>query len=228
MVQDRSVLIDWEKIGREKFDRAVEALIAYRYQHAEVTAFDGKGGDGGRDVVVRQGDRVRIFQLKYFPEGFSSKWVQRRRQIKRSFEAALDHKPYEWTLVVPKNLTDGEQTYIEELTKDSGVEVINWWGRTELDVRMAGFPDLRRYIESDTAKEYLGAVGRRNAFIETGSDFLSNIADLSRAADAADPHWTLDFDSTKNVITKTLRAKHPNAHNLSPVTLKFNVERIDA
>ncbi|MFE9322648.1 hypothetical protein ACIHDR_23680 [Nocardia sp. NPDC052278] len=47
-------------------------LITRRYRHADsVIAVNGRGGDGGIDLEVRQGVRVRIFQLKYLPEAFS-------------------------------------------------------------------------------------------------------------------------------------------------------------
>lgn len=211
-------------MGRDAFDRAVEALIAYRYPDADVRVFDGRGGDGGRDVVVRQGDRVRIYQLKYFPGGFSSEQRQRRRQIKKSFEAALAHEPYEWTLVVPCNLTEGEQEFVDDLDGTSAVERVGWWGRANLDALLAGYPDLQRALDRDTAKEYLEAVGRRQALVEGHGDLAANLIDLRRAVNAADPHWTFDFATTADGFTRTLRAKHPNAHNLSPVTMRFSVE----
>lgn len=218
------MLVDWDAIGREKFDRVVEALIAYRYQDSEVTVFDGKGGDGGRDVVVVQGSRVRIFQLKYFPEGFSSANVKRRKQIEKSFKAALAHEPFQWTLVVPKNLTAGEQDYVRRLSDDSGVDVVDWWGQAQLDMRISGFPELVSYLYSDTAKEYLEAVGRRTALIEGRGDLEANLRDLRRAVDSADLHWTYDFAITAKGVVKTLRAKHPNAQNISPILLKFTPE----
>ena len=58
---------------------------------------------GGIDVeVVTNDGRRRIFQLKYFPGGFSGGWGDSRRsQITKSFKKALEHSPDEWTLVVP-------------------------------------------------------------------------------------------------------------------------------
>lgn len=59
--------IEWERIGQEDFDRMVETLVQRLYQDSStVEVIDGRGGDGGRDIVVRQGSRIRIFQLNTF------------------------------------------------------------------------------------------------------------------------------------------------------------------
>jgi len=71
MRQGGVVEIEWDRIRKPKFDRIVEALFTRLYGDAdEFRVYDGRGGDGGKDIYVRQGKRVRIFQLKYFPEGF--------------------------------------------------------------------------------------------------------------------------------------------------------------
>lgn len=101
-------MLDWTKLDRDKWDRAVEALVFRHYagNDRQVKIFDGSGGDGGRDIeaVFNSGYRI-IIQLKHFPEGFSSSWQSRRRQITDSFKAALKHEPDEWILVVPKKLS---------------------------------------------------------------------------------------------------------------------------
>lgn len=114
---DNGPLVDWQWIGRDRFERLIEALIAWQHPlGTRVYPVDGRGGDGGIDVlaiepsddkiVVYQdppGGRVVVYQLKYFPEGFDGKEAGRRNQIKRSLEQAIKHVPQmdKWVLVAP-------------------------------------------------------------------------------------------------------------------------------
>ncbi|MFJ8207774.1 hypothetical protein [Streptomyces sp. NPDC096033] len=93
--------IDWDHITQPRFDRIVEALVHRLYaEDAEVKVMNGRGGDGGIDIKVTVDGRVRIYQLKYFPDGFPGSYQGRRAGIKRSFKKALEHDPDDWVLVV--------------------------------------------------------------------------------------------------------------------------------
>lgn len=106
MAGDYTVQINWDNAKREDFDEIVEGLIfRSRSGDGRVEVVNGRGGDGGRDIVVHLGDGGSdIYQLKFFPEGFSGGFT-RKRQIKESFETAMKLKPTRWILVVPANLT---------------------------------------------------------------------------------------------------------------------------
>ncbi|WP_433573606.1 hypothetical protein [Streptomyces sp. CA-251247] len=92
--------IEWDRIGQPKFDRIIEALIQRLYDAtAEVVPVNGRGGDRGKDIEVRQRGRLRIYQLKYYPDGLTGRG--RRTSVKKSFNRAMAHDPYEWVLVVP-------------------------------------------------------------------------------------------------------------------------------
>ncbi|MCD9899667.1 hypothetical protein LUR56_05120 [Streptomyces sp. MT29] len=81
---------EWDRISQSHFDRVVEALVHRLYSEtAEVRAVNGRGGDGGRDIDVVQGGRLRIYQLKYFPDGLQGRG--RRPSIKKSFKRAMEH-----------------------------------------------------------------------------------------------------------------------------------------
>src|SRR6476619_487138 len=106
-------------MGRDRFDRLVECLLC-RIHRTQVTAtyhaVNGRGGDDGIDfVAVDHPDVTKIYQLKYFPEGFSGGFRTRRTQIKRSFRRATKHKPQVWTLVVPNTVTTPEDEYVKSL-----------------------------------------------------------------------------------------------------------------
>src|SRR5690554_5709372 len=99
-------LYPWERCGRDAFERAVELLLQRKHQAGpgKAQAIDGRGGDEGIDVDVTEPDGTisTIYQLKYFPEGFSGGFREvRRKQILNSFRAAMKHEPALWVLVVP-------------------------------------------------------------------------------------------------------------------------------
>ena len=104
-------MLSWEKLNQSDFDRTVELLVTRRYkrEHPElsVQAIDGRGGDGGIDIDVREpvtGKLLKIYPLKFFPEGFSGGHRQRRNQIRNSFEKAAALHPPVWALVVPRRV----------------------------------------------------------------------------------------------------------------------------
>ncbi|GGK82241.1 hypothetical protein Sme01_38340 [Sphaerisporangium melleum] len=216
--------IDWELLGQPRFDRIVEALLRRRYSEiADVRAFDGRGGDGGRDVTVTQGTRLRIFQLKYFPGGFSSGMKQRRNQIKRSFKSAMAHRPWEWTLVVPCNLSDPEQKFIDELPGEQSIR-ISVIGRAELDDLMAMFPDLEGYFQKDHLLEAAKTYNQEKAILTGGAaDLVDRVHALGRVVDTSDPDWTLDFSRNGDQVAYALRPKHPQAHVTSPIQIKVQL-----
>jgi hypothetical protein len=217
--------IDWDHIGRSKFDKIVEALLDRLYQDAdEVRAFDGRGGDGGRDVIVRQGERLRIFQLKYFPGGFSGAHGQRRRQISKSFEAAMDHQPAEWILVTPGNLTPSELKFIEGLAKGKAVKVSDM-GRAKLDSRLAAHPNLLAYFQRDETLAKAQILQREaDVMSRGGDDLVDRVRHLGRVMDDVDKDWTFDFRRDGDSVTRILRAQHPRASERSPITLSLQAE----
>ncbi|MFF2627591.1 hypothetical protein ACFVUN_17690 [Kitasatospora griseola] len=136
-------------------------MILYRtYQRdADVKPVDGRGGDGGSDFEVLQGGRRRIFQLKYYPDGFpSSSFKNRRSSISKSFARAMKNPLFEWILVVPCNLTPSEHDFVQNLAGNSGVR-IRVMGRAALDSMLASFPDLHAYASrspsADATKTFI-------------------------------------------------------------------------
>ncbi|MEU2258124.1 hypothetical protein ABZ540_33680 [Nocardia xishanensis] len=215
-------MIDWDKIGQELFDRIVEALINRRYRIADsVIAVNGRGGDGGIDLEVRQGDRVRIFQLKYFPEGFSGGFAKSRRaQITRSYDKMLDEKPYEWVLVVPNNLTPSEREFVNGLGKGSETPRRNVIDRTGLDDLLIDFPEVDRWAQRNVTTELRENAKIFNREVDNllGPDDLgSRVHDLGELVDSANPDWTYDFHRVGDTVSQVLRAQHPRAHIVSPV-----------
>jgi hypothetical protein len=217
-----SVAIEWERIGQLAFDRVVEALVHRLYDAtAEVVPVNGRGGDGGIDIKVTSGARVRIFQLKYYTDGFPTTAKGRRPSIKKSFARAMDHDPYEWTLVVPCTLSHSERAFVEALADGRSVK-ITIMDRAELDDRLATHHDLDASFARDQLMEAAKVYNQERTMLCGGTqDLAERVGALGRQVDDLDPHWTVDFSREGDAVVHTLRGKHPRAHEVSPVSLSL-------
>ncbi|MDF0532285.1 hypothetical protein P0W64_21250 [Tsukamurella sp. 8F] len=228
-------MIEWDRIKQHNFDRVVEVLLRRRFGpdrwpgDAAVTAFDGRGGDGGRDVLVQEGRTTTIYQLKYFPEGFSSGWAKSRRpQIKESFKTALDHDPDVWVLVVPANLTPTERDFVTGLTVADAprprIEIVD---RTALDDMLINDPDVDAWFQRDVLKENAALYNREIDSLLRPGDLTGRIRGLGQIVDRINPHWTWDFQRTGDAVICSLRARHANAHNDAPITAQIRFDTPD-
>lgn len=220
--------IDWKQITEDDFNRAVEALLMRKYhQPPESTAeaIDGRGGDGGIDVVVRVAGKIdRIFQLKHFPEGFSGGFRQTRRpQIKGSFDTAWEnHKPPRWTLVVPRNPTIQESRYVTELGK--GKETTpTVWGPARLDSEFARHGDLLAAATRNPLVATLKTFSQERAALAGPADLPARVAALRGLGAGRSLYWDVDFAVSEQGVTQVLRAKHPQAAELEPLGFRFSV-----
>ncbi|MFH9955952.1 hypothetical protein ACH4OX_17300 [Streptomyces roseolus] len=222
---------EWDRIGQPNFDRVVEALVHRLYSEtAEVRAVNGRGGDGGRDIDVVQGGRLRIYQLKYFPDGLQGRG--RRPSIKKSFKRAMDHDPYEWVLVVPCTLTPGERAFVMGLGEGGDVKV-TVMDRATLDDRLAAHGDIERSLSRTSGDrgllEYAKIMNREQDVLVGGTaDLAARVQALARVVDDVDLNWTVDFAREGDKVIQTLRAKHPRAHEVSPISLTISGTTMEA
>lgn len=213
--------VKWKRIGQRKFDRIVEALVHRAYDAtARVEAVNGRGGDGGIDIKVAHGSKVRIFQLKYYPDGFpTSAHKGRRKSIEQSFARAMEHQPWEWILVVPCTLTPPEREFVTSLAAGHKVR-IRVWDRPKLDGLLATHADLEAAFTRKHLFEAAKVYGQERALLMDGArDVSARVAALGRQIDGLDAHWALDFARQGDMVVQTLRAKHPQAHEVSPVEI---------
>lgn len=192
-------------------------------------AMNGRGGDQGIDVRVSTDAGLRIFQLKYHPDGFPGSYRGRRTAIKKSFLRAMQHDPVEWTLVVPCTLTGSERSFVDRLAVGRTVKV-SVMDRPALDDAFAVHSSLEATFTRDQAREAARDFGREQALLVDGDDLIERVRALGNRADNIDPDWTWDFQRRGDTVIRTLRAQHALAHEVSPVrlSLKTRPEAMDA
>ncbi|MGP5931353.1 hypothetical protein [Corynebacterium glyciniphilum] len=222
--------IQWSRLNQPWFDRIVETLLLRKFRGvATVDIVDGRGGDEGIDVAVTYpDDTVVIYQLKYFPEGMSGNFSGRRRQVKDSFlQAANHHEPHKWVLVAPRNYTNAEKSFVLELA-DATPEgkrrpIVSCMGQAELDQMLIDYPEVDRWLTLDHYRRGRQIFEQeRAAFLETvARDLADRVGSLGDVVDARDPDWTWDFARDRGTMIQTLRAKHDNAAQRSPISIRF-------
>jgi hypothetical protein len=215
------VAIEWDRIGQPAFDRYVEALLHRMFDDSgQVIVVNGRGGDDGIDVQVTTDAGLRIFQLKYHPDGFPGSLKGRRASIKKSFNRALAHNPVEWTLVVPCTLTRSERAFVDKLADGQAVKV-SVLDRSNLDCHFAGHADLEASFTRDLLREAAKDFNQEKAMLLGADDLVDRVRALGGRADTVDPDWTWDFQRRGNTVIQTLRAKHSRAHEVSPISLSL-------
>ncbi|MEV0949037.1 hypothetical protein [Promicromonospora sp. NPDC050249] len=218
-------LYQWATCGRESFDRVVELLLQRRHQAepGEVQAVDGRGGDEGIDVDVTSHDGTidTIYQLKYFPEGFSGGFREtRRRQITKSFNAAMKHKPRRWVLVFPGRPTPKERSYVHKLAGGRRVEIAIL-GRDKLDLLMAENPDIHRHVTTGPLTEALRLSGNEHLALATPIDLDRAAVSLGERIDARSAFWGVNVTiGADGSIQQEFVPKRPDAFSNEPLSLK--------
>ena len=221
--------IIWDRLDEDTFNKSVEALLVAEYtgDGLRAQAIDGRGGDGGIDIDVRVGrtdQLTHIFQLKHFPEGFSGGFRPRRKQIKKSFEDAMEHQPPVWILVFPKNPTINERKFVSSMRGDRKV-TIRIMGAAELDGLLSKHPNMETYLSRDEAVEVLRAVNRPEAALAKPGDLHAEMARIQKGLDGRSQYWlsavTIGPDGT---YVETLHAKREDASEREPLSITIEAE----
>lgn len=219
-------MLNWGTLGEEKFNRAAEMLIMRTVEAdnpgLKVTAVDGRGGDGGidLDVTVRKtGQLITIYQLKHFPEGFSGAWAKARKpQIQKSYAAAVKHDPEKWVLVMPRNFSPKERSFVTALRGKSSRPRIERIGVTELDLMLARFPEVEDYINRDANRAALGVVRRESALLAKPEDLSTEVEQLQKRIAARSPYWGVNFGRVGPHYFEQLVAMRPDAAEREPLS----------
>lgn len=221
--------VTWKTIDESDFNRLVEALLTRLYHnppHSKVVVLDGRGGDGGIDVAVYTDDKLaKIFQLKYFPEGFSGGFRSTRgKQIRKSFATAWSkHAPPRWILVYPANPTKGELKFVTDLGNGKDIDV-SIMGVAQLDAELALHADLLSMATRVPFVEALRVAAQEKAALTSANDLTQRAIDLHTLSSGRSAYWAVDFYATGQGVTEILRAKHPRAAELEPISVSFSLK----
>lgn len=227
--------IDWAHISERDFNQLVEVLLIKMHATPpyRVDVIRGAGGDTGIDVVVwLEGRAVRIYQLKYFPEGFTGAFRKvRRPQVKDSFDTAWkNHAPSEWILVMPPDPHINERNYVAELAEGKQVDV-EIWGQEKLAAALTDYPEVERAFTRDDLMETLKAIHQEKAGLIGGTDLSERIADLVSLANTRSQYWDVKVTAESGKVFEEYIPKHPDAMLKEPietrVTFRFGREHQD-
>ena len=190
--------IQWNDFEPQGYEDMVSVLLSRLHPSAQ--RIDGKGGDGGRDVQIVEGQDgpiIHAFELKSFTGRMDPR---RRRQVKRSLNRAASLGPEQWTLVVPIDPTPDEDKWFRKLGKDYSFP-IKWYGKTWLDEKMSTFPDIRRYYLEGTSDEVvrlLLELQKEQAMITDVPDAMGRLRTLRERLNEIDPHYRYELSTGKD------------------------------
>ncbi|WIE80991.1 hypothetical protein [Curtobacterium sp. MCSS17_016] len=222
-------LVHFRRMDQPEFDRVVEALLIEEHSRPglRVHALDGRGGDGGVDVGVWDsfGALVHVFQLKFFPEGFSGLMSKRRQQVKKSFDTAWElHHPPMWTLVIPRNASREESDYVHKLGDGKNVEV-RIIGQAELDVLLAKHPHIHDRFFTDKTRDYLQTINRPEEALAAAGDIAAVMGRVFGKLQSRSAHWGSDVRlGADGTVRETLVGLTPDAHLREPLTMHLTAE----
>ncbi|ETT27859.1 hypothetical protein RR21198_1499 [Rhodococcus rhodochrous ATCC 21198] len=142
----------------------------------------------------------------------------------------LDPPPFEWTLVVPAKLTPTERVYVLEkliknLDKDTPAPVIAILDRVDLDQLLIDFPDVYNFLGRDQMRSDVELYRLEEATLlgdGKARTLTERVRNLGKLADATDLYWGFDIARDGDAVTISARAKDPQAHIKSPITVAFD------
>ena len=190
--------IQWNDFEPQGYEDMVSVLLSRL--HPDARRIDGKGGDGGRDVQIvdgQDGSIIHAFELKSFTGRMDT---GRRRQVEKSLKRAASLGPARWTLVVPIDPTPGEDKWFRRLGKDYSFP-IEWYGKTWLDEKMSAFPDIRQYFLEGTNDEVvrlLRELHKEQAIVTDVPDAMERLRTLRDRLNEIDPHYRYDLSTGKD------------------------------
>lgn len=190
--------IQWNDFEPRGYEDMVSVLLSRL--HPDAQRIDGRGGDGGRDVQIvdgQDGSIIHAFELKSFTGRMTA---GRRGQVKESLKRAASLGPARWTLVVPIDSTPAKDDWFRKLGKDYSFP-IEWYGKTWLDEKMSAFPDIRRYFLEGTNDEVvrlLLELQNEQAIVTDVPDAIVRLRTLRERLNEIDPHYRYELSTGKD------------------------------
>jgi hypothetical protein len=184
---------------------------------------DGSGGDQGADVVAPIQGGSHVYEIKSFAARLTP---SHRKQIRDSLKTALRLRKdmRAWTLVLPLDLTPGEQVWFDDVLAPIARKIpITWIGLSRISVEFASRPFLSRQFMPAGAErrvlELASQFGNEKAVMAGGlPDALDRVQDLHRLANDTDRDFLVrDLSVGHSGTSMILEPRNPKLFG-SPVT----------
>jgi hypothetical protein len=225
-----SSVVPWHEYSGRDVEDLIAALLVRTVTGAQ--RIDGSGGDDGVDVRAPVDGGYRIYQIKGFHTRLTS---SHKRQIAASLATAVQRQSemVRWTLVLPLDLSPGEERWFSGVLGPESSVPIDWVGRSQIEERLSVNRDLlRAFAPGSTerrAMDLLGEYNAEKAALSRGmADGIERLAGLKNQLDLADPDWAFDVRVSGESINVELRPKDPESAKRSPIGIAFEVSENDA
>ena len=160
-------------------------------------------GDGGVDVVKPVDDGYHVFQIKGFHDRIGT---SERRQIKKSLDSVrtdprLPGPVLHWSLVVPTDLTSGEEQWLRGVLKDVSF-TWDWKPKVFWDSEAAKYPHVVDWYLGNGRAGLERSVQELFNLLEVPgtpvlpAEVVNRISDLRVAVNANDPHYRYEFSTS--------------------------------
>lgn len=174
------------------------------------------------------GQLIANYQLKWFPEGFSGGFAKARKpQIQRSFETAMTHDPDVWYLVVSRNLTPKEHSFVRSLQGKRKRPRVRYIGAGELDDLLQKYPDLDEWAQRSPTRTALKEVGRESAALMKPTDLHAEVSRVATKLRARSDYWDWNFSRDGNDHRYTLVPRRDDAPEREPLSINITANFTD-
>lgn len=209
--------VPWTQIDSTVFEEMTACLI--KTMHPTADKFDGRGGDGGRDVRIATPKGEIVYQIKYLQPRLGSAQGH-RRQVRDSLRAASALKPRRWILVLPIDLTEGEQEWLAKEAQQYRFPVSHQ-GAVWLNSQMAKQPQIPRYFLEDVRGELvrlLLQLQKEQAALTGGiRDAGQRIRALGDEIDKISPFYRVDWSVIAGATSIAVVPRYKGAEIDSPL-----------
>ena len=214
------VTVPWSKLSEPAYAQLVSLLLQRMMPTAEV--LDGSGGDGGRDVQVRQDGLLTLYELKHFTGRLSRRSPSRQPQVEKSLAQATKLRPKLWHLVVPIDHNPSELKWFDGL-REQYPFVCQWLGLSWLNTQLSAYPDLVRSVLNTVNDELLTAIGEyraeRDMLAGGVPDLVRRTSALQARADEMSQHYRVQVTQFEDRREVAVFAKHERAMEMAPITV---------
>jgi len=189
----------------DKFSSFMDQLLNKKFNSIPIRP----PNDKGRDSYVRENDgKIIVYQYKFYKTNKDFN----KRDLRESFETVIEHYGEtisEWILCLPREITSGEENFLEELSKEKEIK-ISFIGEAIIKnmISETNFP-TENYFDSQ--------IHRRVS---------ENIEEIKKRISNGDPKKEIKFETLRKVVRHLIGLRE-NSTKTKVTDLKDIKEKID-